>query len=106
MTEVYQGWQSLPMWMVRKNFLSDVDSGEVRRRGDERVRRSYNSPQEFGMQYMLLIYGNEQTWATLPPEKMQASFTAYMEYSRKLVEAGAMRGGEQLQPSGSASTVR
>jgi hypothetical protein len=58
------------------------------------------------MQYMLLIYQNEADWLNMKPEQMQKVYGEYMQYSKALVEAGAMRGGSELKPVSTATTVR
>jgi hypothetical protein len=58
------------------------------------------------MRYMILIYGNEQDFAAMPAEAQQDVFKAFMEYNEALAAAGVVRGGESLQPSFTASTVR
>ncbi len=53
------------------------------------------------MQYLLLIYENESRFATGFDE---AEFAEYGEFGRK--NAGAIRGGNALQHTGTAKTVR
>lgn len=58
------------------------------------------------MQYMLLIYGDpavEPQYGTPAFEKMMAGYAAL---SQRLVDDGAMRGGDGLQPVETATTVR
>lgn len=58
------------------------------------------------MQYMLLIYGDERVWTKLPEGQLNAMYADYMKYSQALVDAGVMRGGSELKPTASATTVR
>lgn len=58
------------------------------------------------MQYLLLIYENEADWASLAEEEKGRIFGEYMEYSESLAEEGRMLGGEALQPTDTATTVR
>lgn len=58
------------------------------------------------MQYMLLLYGNEQGFAQMTPEQLKQSFAAFMAYNQELIQAGVLRGGEQLRPSHTARTLR
>ena len=57
------------------------------------------------MRYLLLIYTPE---ATEPPtdEAVAAEMAAYNTFTRTISERGAMRGGEALHPTSSATTVR
>jgi len=60
------------------------------------------------MQYLLLIYGNESKASEYhpTPESQQAYMGEYFKFTSDLKEAGAMLGGEALQPTATASTVR
>ncbi len=58
------------------------------------------------MKYMLLIYGNEaamQAASKAQSEQMMGAYTAYTEAMKK---AGVIAGGDRLQPSTAATTVR
>jgi hypothetical protein len=57
------------------------------------------------MQYALLIYAIEAT-DEASPEAIAAEMEAYNEFGRYVADRGAMRGGEALHPSTSATTVR
>ena len=58
------------------------------------------------MQYLLLIYGSEQKWASMPQKEQEAAFGQYMEFTKGIVKSGHYRGGEALQPTTTATTVR
>jgi hypothetical protein len=58
------------------------------------------------MQYVLLIYGDERQWTKLSPPDTDKMYAAYMKYTKDLVDAGIMRGGSELKPTSSATTVR
>lgn len=58
------------------------------------------------MQYILLIYANEAEWFSMKPDEMQKAYGEYMKFSKELVDAGAMRGGSELKPINTATTVR
>ncbi|MEU4218341.1 YciI family protein [Actinoplanes sp. NPDC026623] len=57
------------------------------------------------MRYLLLIYGEESTGAPDPAEAEQV-MNEYWAYSKAINEAGASPGGEALQDSRTATTVR
>jgi hypothetical protein len=61
---------------------------------------------ELTMQYMLLIYSDEAQWFGMPQEQIQKALGEYMKYSKALVEAGVMRGGSELKPISTATTVK
>jgi hypothetical protein len=58
------------------------------------------------MQYMLLIYGDENAWNTMSGEQMAEVMEAYNAYSKELAAAGVLRGGSELAPVATATTVR
>ena len=59
------------------------------------------------MQYALLIYTDSDQWqqeyADRPPDAMH---NAYNAYTQSLIQSGAMRGGEALEQTSTATTVR
>ena len=58
------------------------------------------------MQYMLLIYGDEQAWAQVPDEQLDAIHAEFFAYGDALEQAGALVAGSALQPSSAATVVR
>ena len=58
------------------------------------------------MRYALLIYGSEQGMAQASPAEQQAEFDAYNAFTKDITDRGLMRGGEALQPTSTATTVR
>jgi hypothetical protein len=58
------------------------------------------------MRYLLLIYGNEQAQAGLSEAEGAAQYQAYDDFTKEIVDRGLMQGGEALQPTSTATTVR
>jgi hypothetical protein len=58
------------------------------------------------MRYMLLIYGDEKQWGNQTPEEQRKEFEAYDSFGKWLAENGWMRGGEALEPTQAATSVR
>jgi hypothetical protein len=60
------------------------------------------------MRYLLLIYGDENAWAgqTPTPEDQAAEMKRWTEYTDWLKEKGWHLGGEALEPTSAATTVR
>ena len=58
------------------------------------------------MKYLLTIYTDESGFADATPEDIQQVMAAYEKFGRDASQAGVMLGGEGLQPSGTATTVR
>jgi hypothetical protein len=58
------------------------------------------------MRYTLLIYANEQEWAAQSEEQGQAQFDEYMAFTKDIVDRGIQKGGEALQTTSTATTVR
>jgi hypothetical protein len=60
------------------------------------------------MQYMILIYGDEKNFAQMSsnPEAQKQMYAAFSQYNTDMRSAGVLRGGAELKPSSSATTVR
>jgi hypothetical protein len=58
------------------------------------------------MKYLLTIYNDESGFGEATPEQIQQVMAAYEAFGREVSGAGAMLGGEGLQPSSTATTVR
>ena len=58
------------------------------------------------MRYALLIYASEQEWASQTEEQAQAVNQEYMAFTKDIIDRGLMKGGEALQPTATATTVR
>jgi len=58
------------------------------------------------MKYLLALFGDESRWAERTPEQMQEAMTHWDAYTNEAIEAGVHVGGEGLQPSATATTVR
>jgi hypothetical protein len=58
------------------------------------------------MKYILLIYGDEREWAALSEADMAKVYEAHGAYTDAMVKAGVMRGGYELQPVSTATSLR
>jgi hypothetical protein len=58
------------------------------------------------MRYLLMIYGEEQPPEQASPEEWQTVMEEYNAFGRALTERGANLGGEALQDSSTATTIR
>ena len=58
------------------------------------------------MKYAILIYGEEVQSARVTPKEMETMSEGYAIYTRELIDAGVMKGGEALQPTATATSVR
>jgi hypothetical protein len=56
--------------------------------------------------YMLTLWGDESAWETWSPEQLQQEMKRWQEYDRDASAAGVLLGGEGLEPSSTAKTVR
>jgi hypothetical protein len=56
------------------------------------------------MQYLLLIYEDEKQWTNPNPADFAATLGAYRAFGQEY--ATAIQGGNALQPTGTAKTVR
>jgi hypothetical protein len=58
------------------------------------------------MKYILLIYGEEKSWSSLSQEEMQTIYAGHRAFGEAMTKAGVMRGGSELKPVSTATTVR
>ena len=58
------------------------------------------------MKYILLIYGDEREWTSMSEEALAKVYEAHGAYGAAMEKAGVMRGGYELQPVATATSVR
>ena len=58
------------------------------------------------MQYLLMIYGDEEKMRAIPKEDANKMMPAYTAYTEALKNAGILLGGNRLQFTSNATTVR
>ena len=58
------------------------------------------------MRYMLLIYEEEKIWTTMPEAERMKIFGEYRKYTDEIKASGHWKGGNPLQPTHTATTVR
>jgi hypothetical protein len=58
------------------------------------------------MQYLLLIYSEEKVEARMSESERQKMHADYGVYTKGIVASGNFKGGNALQPTASATTVR
>jgi len=58
------------------------------------------------VQYLLMIYSNEQETKQLGPTTLGTILQEYIEFTKSIVQAGQFKAGDRLRPTSSASTVR
>ncbi|HET6159820.1 MAG TPA: YciI family protein [Dongiaceae bacterium] len=58
------------------------------------------------MQYLLLIYNDEERARAIPMDDMNKMLPAFTAYTEALKKAGILLGGNRLQFSSNATTVR
>ena len=58
------------------------------------------------MQYLLLIYSNEKEWYSQPDKDKEAIHARYGSLIGEIGKTGNFKGGNELQPTSTASTVR
>jgi hypothetical protein len=58
------------------------------------------------MKYVLLIYDDQQAWGELDEQTRAGIYEEYGKFYSTMEEKGVMRGGEELQPTTTATTVR
>jgi len=58
------------------------------------------------MKYMATIYGDESRFAQASPDDIAAMMSAYESFGREAEQAGVLLGGDGLEPSATATTIR
>ena len=58
------------------------------------------------MRYLLLIYNDESVYGSMSESEILADLAKWWEYDSAIKDAGACPGGEALQPTSTATTVR
>src|SRR5215467_13385702 len=58
------------------------------------------------MEYLLLIYHTEKDYASMPEAQKEPMHAEYRKLMQELSTKGNYRGGHQLTPTSSATTVR
>jgi hypothetical protein len=58
------------------------------------------------MRYLCLIYENEKQWESMPKDEADAIFGEYFSFTEGVKQSGHYLGGEALQPTQTATTVR
>jgi hypothetical protein len=61
---------------------------------------------ETNMQYLLMIYNDEERARAIPKDDMNKMLPAFTAYTEALKKAGVLLGGNRLQFSSNATTVR
>ncbi len=58
------------------------------------------------MEFTFLLYNREQRWNEMTQEQSEREYGAYMAYTAALREAGVYVGGNRLEGTGTATSVR
>jgi len=58
------------------------------------------------MQYMAMIYGDQSVWESFSPAERQDVYAQYGTFSEEAQKAGVIVGGEELDSTSTATTVR
>ena len=58
------------------------------------------------MKYLCLIYSDESIWPSLPKAQTDSMMAEYGQFTEDIKRNGQFVGGNRLQPTGAATTVR
>jgi hypothetical protein len=72
----------------------------------ERRKLPATTRKETSMQYLLLIYTNENAMLNAPKEAATQMISAYQAYTEAMTKAGVRVGSNRLRPTSDATTVR
>ena len=71
-----------------------------------KARRFGTAAKGGSVRYLCLIYEDEKKWESMPQEEAGAIFGEYFAFTDGIKQSGQWLGGEALQPTSSATTVR
>ena len=58
------------------------------------------------MQYLLLVYSDEQRWAQMPEAEKDKLWAECEQYAQEIIKSGHLLAGSPLQPASTATTLR
>src|SRR5260221_10191184 len=58
------------------------------------------------MKYILLIYGDERVWSSMDKAQMEQIYADHRAYGAAMTAAGVIRGGSELKPVSTATSVK
>ncbi len=58
------------------------------------------------MKYILLIYGDERAWGAMSQDQMAVIYEQHRKFGEAMTNAGVIRGGSELKPVSSATSIR
>ena len=58
------------------------------------------------MQYLLMIYDEEKLWTTMSESERGKLLADYGTFTKQIVASGHFKGGNPLQPTSTATTIR
>ncbi len=58
------------------------------------------------MQFMALIYSNEEAWESASAAERESTLERYFDFADRGRESGTVQGGDELGPTDAATTVR
>jgi hypothetical protein len=62
--------------------------------------------EEEEMQYLAMIYGDEDRWESFSPEERREVYKEYESFAEQARQAGVLVGGAELDSTSTATTVR
>src|SRR5438093_925452 len=70
------------------------------------VRTIFQTLLEDAMKYLCLVYQNEKAWQQMSQADMEKGMAEYNAFTEAIKKAGNYVGGEALQPTNTATSVR
>jgi hypothetical protein len=83
--------------LIGRSTIPQKAKREVRQEGPKET---------IDMQYLLLIYGNEAQWDTKSEADRNAMLAEFSEFTKSIAQSGHLRGGNELNVTSTATTVR
>jgi hypothetical protein len=83
-----------------------ISATPVRSQNDRGDRRRKDHGRFDHMKYLLTLYGDESRFADRTPEQRRAGMQQWDAFTSEAMDAGVHLGGEGLQPSATATTIK
>jgi len=89
-----------------RDFFTRLSISRPRRVNGRKAGGKPGRKENTTMKYILLIYGDERVWESMAPSEMEKTYEAHRAYGEAMQKAGVIRGGAELKPTRTATSVR
>jgi hypothetical protein len=88
---------------IKINYPEDVVLRLARSTGCRAIKPTKGSSE---MQYLMMIYQNEADYGKIDAATSKKMLEEYGAFTQSIIQSGSFKGGDRLQPTTTATTVR